>query len=198
MRRMMGFARGVGWNNSSGGEDLEPLAARPRRGISGQLPVGGPGEGPGWELRRGHHLQASAGLHSAIPTACGRLFNPQIYHEILHACCDHRWLLAIQRELIKDEEYMNSLREYGGSARDVRIISDSFQNDDEFMEKLVEKVKTDVKMSLTLCAVQESYERIRQKRDHHETQVVADDGRDPYAALRTGQQTGFGVQRTPL
>ena len=173
------------------------LALSWRTVISGQMPTegSGPGSNPqGWELRRGHHLQSSVGLHSPIRTACGREFNPQVYYEVLQACCDQQWLVAIQRELRTDTEYVNYLRQHGGAAKDVRMLTESVQHDDEFMAKLKEKLKTDEKMSLTLCAVQESYERIRKKRDQHETQVAADGGRDPYASMKAKQKGEFGSQ----
>ncbi|CCW63433.1 unnamed protein product [Phytomonas sp. EM1] len=176
---------------------LVNLVLQRRAVVSGQMPIGGD-DGKGWELRRGHHLQTSAGLHSTIRTACGRMFDPQTYHEMLQACCDHQWLLAIQRELCTDTEYMNYLRQHGGAARDMRVLTDSIYDDDEFMVKLIEKLKTDFKTSLSLCAIQASYERIRRKRDEHETQVAADGGRDPYASLKTGRQREFGSSRSPF
>ncbi|EPY31345.1 hypothetical protein STCU_03502 [Strigomonas culicis] len=63
------------------------------------------------------------------------------------------------------------------------------------MDKLKKELAADVGMSLTLCAMQDSYVRIREKRDRHETQVAADGGRDPYAAMRANQQGQFGSQR---
>ncbi|KPA79463.1 putative mitochondrial hypothetical protein [Leptomonas pyrrhocoris] len=173
------------------------LALSRRTVISGQMPTEGSGAGgtsQGWEMRRGHHLQSSVGLHSPIHTACGRDFNPQVYYEVLQACCDQQWLVAIQRELRTDTEYINYLRQNGGAAKDLRMLTDSVQHDDEFMVKLKEKLKTDDKLSLTLCAVQDSYERIRKKRDHHETQVAADGGRDPYASMKMKQKGEFGSQ----
>lgn len=169
-----------------------------RRGvISGQMPTeGGNGNGnpQGWEMRRGHHLQSSVGLHSPMETACGRRFNPQVYYEVLQACCDQQWLYAIQRELRNDTEYIEFLQQNGGAAKELRVLTDSCQHDDEMMLKLREKLKTDKKLSITLCAVQESYERIREKRDRHETQVAADGGKDPYASLKARQKNEFGSQ----
>lgn len=173
------------------------IACSRRTVITGQMPTegGAPGSNPqGWELRRGHHLQSSVGLHTPMRTACGRDFNPQVYYEVLQACCDQQWLVAIQREIRNDAEYVNYLREHGGAAKDMRMLTDNVQHDDEFMAKLKEKLKTDAKMSLTLCAVQDSYERIRKKRDHHETQVAADGGRDPYASMKAKQKGEFGSQ----
>ncbi|ORC91814.1 putative complement regulatory protein [Trypanosoma theileri] len=146
----------------------------------------------GWELRRGHHLQSSVGLHSPFPTACGRMFNPQLYYEVLQACCDQQWLQAIQREMRNDAEWMETLRTEGGVARSMNALTESTQHDDELMMKLRETLRTDRKMSLTLCAIQESYERIRRKRDMHETKVAADGGNDTYASMRQRQQGQFG------
>lgn len=172
-------------------------AASARTVISGQMPTdagadprGGSG---GWEMRRGHHLQSSVGLHSPIQTACGRSFNPQVYYEVLQACCDQQWLVAIQRELRTDTEYVAYLRQHGGAAKDIQTLTDSANHDDEFMAKLKARLTTDHKMSLTLCALQESYERIRKKRDQHETQVAADGGRDPYASMKSRQNGEFGA-----
>ncbi|KAG8345863.1 hypothetical protein TRVL_03308 [Trypanosoma vivax] len=177
---------------------LVPITAQHRTIIPGQIPTedaakgaGVPGS-PGWELRRGHHLHSSTGLHSPFPTACGRTFDPQLYHEVLQACCDSRWLEAIQREMRNDAEWIETLRREGGVAKAMNVLTESAHHDDEFMMKLKEALKTDKKMSLTLCAIQESYERIRNKRDMHETQVAADGGCDPYAALRQRQQGQFG------
>jgi len=164
--------------------------------ISGQMPTdsgnGSNGSSGGWEMRRGHHLQSSVGLHSPMKTACGREFNPQVYYEVLQACCDQQWMVAIQRELRTDAEYVGYLRQHGGAAKEIQALTDSAHHDDEFMVKLKEKLLKDHKMSLTLCALQDSYERIRKKRDQHETQVAADGGRDPYASMKARQQGEFG------
>ncbi|AIN98924.1 hypothetical protein LPMP_250590 [Leishmania panamensis] len=176
---------------------LGVLAMTRRAIIPGHIPTEGTrhsGNNQGWEMRRGHHLQSSIGLHTPIKTACGREFNPQVYYEVLQACCDQQWLVAIQRELRTDTEYINYLRQHGGAAKDMRILTDGVQHDDEFMAKLKEKLKTDEKVSLTLCAVQQSYERIRKKRDLHETQVAADGGRDPYASMKASRKGDFGSQ----
>lgn len=173
------------------------VVAQSRCVISGQIPtegMGGGGAAQGWEVRRGHHLQSSVGLHNSMRTACGRDFNPQVYYEVLQACCDQKWLVAIQRELRNDAEYVNHLREHGGVAKEMRMLTDSIHHDDELMVKLKERLKTDAKMSLTLCALQDSYERIRKKRDQHETQVAADGGRDPYASMRASGKGDFGTQ----
>ncbi|KEG14186.1 putative complement regulatory protein [Trypanosoma grayi] len=169
--------------------------------IPGQIPTdaasGDPAAGtPGWELRRGHHLQSSVGLHTPFPTACGRTFNPQLYYEVLQACCDQQWLQAIQREMRNDTEWVESLRREGGVAKAMNALTESTYHDDEFMMKLQDTLKTDKKMSLTLCAIQESYERIRNKRDMHETHVAADGGPDPYATMRQKQQGQFGNKLT--
>ncbi|KAH9586509.1 hypothetical protein LSM04_006790 [Trypanosoma melophagium] len=148
--------------------------------------------GGGWELQRGHHLQSSVGLHTSFPTACGRMFNPQLYYEVLQACCDRQWLQAIQREMRNDKEWVETLRTEGGVARSMNALTESTHHDDELMMKLRDTLKTDRKMSLTLCAIQESYERIRRKRDMHETQVAADGGHDTYASMRQRQQGQFG------
>lgn len=166
--------------------------------IPGHFPTegaGASGHPDGWELRRGHHLQSSVGLHTPFQTACGRLFDPQLYYEVLQACCDQQWMGAIQREIQKDSEYVTYLRQHGGAAKALRILTENTHHDDEFMNKLREQLKTDVKVSLTLCAVQDSYRRIREKRDDHETQVVADGGRDPYASMRAQQNASFGTQQ---
>ncbi|PWU96338.1 hypothetical protein C4B63_19g87 [Trypanosoma cruzi] len=174
------------------------LNVQRRTVITGQIPTSPTGgdapasSTPGWELRRGHHLHSSVGLHTSFPTACGRMFNPQLYYEVLQACCDQQWLQAIQRELRNDKEWMDTLRREGGVAKAMNALTESTHHDDEFMMKLRDTLKTDKKMSLTLCAIQESYERIRNKRDMHETQVAADGGDDPYAAMRRKQQGEFG------
>lgn len=173
-------------------------AAQPqRRGvISGHMPTdsGGNSSPAGWEMQRGHHLQSSVGLHSPMKTACGRDFNPQLYYEVLQACCDQQWLYAIQRELRTDTEYIQFIHQNGGAAKELRTLTDSCQHDDEMMLKLREKLKSDKKLAMTLCAVQDSYTRIRQKRDSHETQVAADGGKDPYSSMKARQQTDFGAQ----
>lgn len=149
----------------------------------------------GLELQRGHHLQSSVGLHSPIMTACGRSFDPQIYYEVLQACCDPQWMSAIQRELRTDSEYTDHLRSNGGVASDVRAITESVHHDDDLMIKLKDRLKTDVGVSLALCAIQDSYLRIRKKRDQHETQVAADGGMDPYATMKNRQKGEFGSQQ---
>nr|CCC94676.1 conserved hypothetical protein [Trypanosoma congolense IL3000] len=185
----------------AGGFCCANLILQLRSVIPGQVPTDGfsrdgggatqPGM-PGWELRRGHHLHSSVGLHTPYLTACGRMFNPQVYHEVLQACCDQSWLQAIQREMQSDTEWITMLRQEGGVAKAINTLTESTGHDDEFMMKLQETLKTDRKMSLTLCAIQESYQRIREKRDMHETQVAADGGHDPYAAMRQKQQGEFG------
>ncbi|CAD2217184.1 hypothetical protein, conserved [Angomonas deanei] len=169
----------------------------PRRTvIPGQLPTEGENGVPSnpLSLRKGHHLQSSVGLHTPYKTACGRMFDSQLYYEVLQACCDQQWMMAIQREVRNDEEYVNYLRQNGGAAKDLRALTDSVYHDDELMVKLKDRLKTDVGMSLALCALQESYARIREKRDQHETQVAADGGRDPYASLKSRQKDNFGMQ----
>jgi len=152
----------------------------------------------GWERSRSHHLQSSVGLHDSVVTACGRHFNPQVYHEVLQACCDSKWLAAIQTELRNDTEYVNYLLQHGGAAKDLRMLTDSTQHDDEFMMKLMNLVKKDKKISLMLCALQDSYQRIREKRDRHETRVAADGGRDPYEPLRQQTRASFGSHRPQM
>lgn len=149
----------------------------------------------GLELQRGHHLQSSVGLHSPIATACGRSFDPQVYYEVLQACCDPQWMSAIQRELRMDSEYAEYLRANGGVASEVRAITESVHHDDDLMMKLKDRLKTDKGISLALCAIQDSYMRIRRKRDQHETQVAADGGLDPYATMKDRQRGGFGAQQ---
>lgn len=149
-------------------------------------------------MQRGHHLQSSIGLHSPIDTKCGRQFDPQKYYEVLQACCDQQWMSAIQRELRNDTEYVQHLRQHGGAARDLRVMTDSVHHDDEFMTLLKQRLATDHTLSLTLCAVQESYQRIRSKRDTHETQVVADGGLDPYQTMKEKQRGGFGSNQPTM
>lgn len=173
------FSRRSQFTSVGGGSDFNGSASIPQ----------------GLELQRGHHLQSSVGLHSPIPTACGRQFDPQVYYEVLQACCDPQWMSAIQRELRNDTEYVEHLRTNGGAARDMRAMTDSVHHDDEFMVMLKERLKEDKTMSLTLCAVQDSYQRIRRKRDQHETQVAADGGRDPYATMKGRQKDQFGAQQ---
>ncbi|RNF10042.1 putative complement regulatory protein [Trypanosoma rangeli] len=170
------------------------LSLQRRTVIPGQIPTnaslgGGPASStPGWELRRGHQLHSSVGLHTPFPTACGRTFNPQLYYEVLQACCDQHWLQAIQRELRSDTEWMETLSREGGVAKTMNALTESTYHDDEFMMKMQDILETDKKMSLRLCAIQEGYERIRNERDMHETQVAADGGNDPYATMRKKQQ----------
>lgn len=149
----------------------------------------------GLEMQRGHHLQSSVGLHSSILTACGRSFDPQVYYEVLQACCDPQWMSAIQRELRTDTEYADFLRSNGGVASEVRAITENVHHDDELMRKLKDRLKVDKGISLSLCAIQDSYLRIRKKRDQHETQVAADGGRDPYATMKERQRDNFGAQQ---
>lgn len=149
----------------------------------------------GMSLQRGHHLHSSVGLHSPIATACGRQFDPQVYYEMLQACCDPQWLSAVQRELRNDTEYVDHLRQNGGAARDLRVLTEGIHHDDEFMAQLKERLKSDKTMSLSLCAVQDSYRRIRNKRDQHETQVAADGGHDPYSSMKLKQRDQFGAQQ---
>lgn len=87
--------------------------------------------------------------------------------------------MAIQREIRNGAEGIDYLRHNGGAAKDLSVLTERSQHDNEFMMKLQERFKTDHKMSLTLCAVLESYQRIRDERDRHETPVAADGGMDP-------------------
>jgi hypothetical protein len=149
---------------------------------SSHFPVSS-GDG-GWSLPSTHRLSASSGVHSIIHTACGRTFDPNIYQEMLTACCDQQWLQAIQRGILEDSEYVELIRTEGGAAAAVKQMSEGVTHDNEFMEKLKERLCTDRKISLSLCAMQDSYLRIRRKRDEHETRVAASGKEDPLSNLK--------------
>lgn len=148
----------------------------------------------GWTLPSTHRLAGAAGLHSIIDTACGRSFDPNIYQEMLTACCDQQWLGAIQRGTMEDAEYVEMVRTEGGAASTLQKMSEGVTHDNEFMVKLKEQLQRDRKVALSLCAMQDSYLRIRRKRDDHETRVAASGREDPTAQLKR-QKLSFGQLR---
>jgi hypothetical protein len=81
---------------------------------------------------------------------------------------------SIQQQLRSDKEYVEMVVREGGVAVQIEALQRQFSSDDEFIERLKDVVKTDRKVALSLCAMQEAYTRIRKKRDEHETTTAAD------------------------
>ena len=102
---------------------------------------------------------------------------------MVQACCDQKWMAAIQRGISEDKEYVEMLRTEGGAARTLDVITSGVRSDNEFMEKLKAVLTEDKKVALSLCALQDAYKRLREKRDLHETKNTAD-GKDSSGMLR--------------
>ena len=135
------------------------------------------------------------GIHSSFMTACGRRFDPNLYFEVLQAVCDAQWMAAIQKEVLNDVEYRTMIQKEGGAAKTVAKLMEDVNNDDQFIETLRVVLAQDRKVALSLCAVQEAYSRIRNKRDEQETKSAAE-GYDPYDTLKK-QRSQFGTPTGP-
>lgn len=117
-------------------------------------------------------------------TACGRMFDPTVFEEVLQAMCDQGWAQAIQKQLVQDREYMDMLQKEGGAAKTVdEMCSRGFANDEDALNKLKALLQDDRKTALSLCAITDGYTRIREKRDLSKTQTAAD-GHDPLESVR--------------
>lgn len=147
------------------------------------------------KLAPSNKFHASVGIHSSFMTACGRRFDPNLYFEVLQAVCDSQWMAAIQKEVLHDAEYRTMIQKEGGAAKTVAALMEGVTNDDEFIETLRVVLAKDRKVALSLCAVQEAYSRLRNKRDEQETKVAAE-GYDPYDSLKK-QRSAFGTPSAP-
>lgn len=149
--------------------------------------------GTPFELNRSHHLFNSVNLGTPFKTACGRNFDPQMYMEMLQAMVDQSWAQAVGRALKDDAEYVETVRTEGGAAQEIDRLGEGGRgSDDEFMAKLRVVLEKDKKVSLCVCAMQDAYGRVREKRDKHATEVAAR-GTDPLAALKGKSQFGAGT-----
>lgn len=171
--------------------DVQPFTLGARRGFVGAAGMPGEGDKP-WELPKTHHLQNSIGTATPYPTACGRMFDPILYQELIQACVDQSWCQAIQRQLREDSEYLSMLRTEGGGAQTIDDLykQGGFANDEEFLVKLKTVLTTDKRTSLAVTALQDAYSRLRKKRDIHQTEVAAT-GHDPYGSMKG--RTSFGT-----
>lgn len=138
-----------------------------------------------------HHLASTVGSHALIQTICGRTFDPNVCQEMISACCDHQWASAIQKGLQEDTEYVEMLQSEGGAALTLQRLSKTVKHDNEFLEKMKELLVTDRRVAIALCAMQDSYLRIRSKRDAHETRAAAD-GRDDVEHIKKERRLSFG------
>jgi hypothetical protein len=169
-----------------------------RRGVTGgKNATGLPfDEQYGFQLPKSHPNYNSTQLGGNFMTACGRRFDPQIYTEIIQAMTDQSWGQAIGRQLREDKEYMEMLRKDGGAAQKVdSIFQQGFSSDQEFMVKLKALLTVDAHAALGVCAIQDAYTAIREKRDAHATEVAAS-GHDPFAAVK--QRREFGQQQPKM
>jgi hypothetical protein len=124
-----------------------------------------------------------------VRSACGRVFDPAIYLQMLQAMMDRQWLAAIQLEVKKDKEYIEMMRSEGGVAQELDIISRKFGgSDDEFMQALSNRVKVDRNVALGICALQDGYVAIKKKRDMEKTRLAAEG--------KTGHQFRDEVKKT--
>jgi hypothetical protein len=163
---------------------LHPRRANSSSFSNSELPIG-----------HGHHLQTSVTRHSLIKTACGRNFDPNSYLEMVQACCDPKWLSAIQRACAQDKEYVDMLRTEGGTSKTIEFLSSGCKSDHEFMEKLKKVLQDDRKAALSLCALQKAYVDIREKRDLDESKRAADGGGDvqgKMSEVMRNNSGGFG------
>lgn len=142
-------------------------------------------------MPKNHQLTGTVGMHSLIKTACGRTFDMNHYQEMLQACCDHQWVNAIQRSLLEDSEYLDMLATEGGAALTLQQLTDGVQHENEFIEKLKVMLKEDRRVALSLCALQDSYLRIRNRRDKQETMSAAN-GPSGIASTMKQQRLAFG------
>jgi hypothetical protein len=148
-------------------------------------------EDGGMRMPANNPLAGTIGLHSTIETACGRSFDLNHYQEMLTACCDHQWVAAIQKGLSEDSEYLEMLRTEGGAGLSLQKMAEGVKHDNEFVEKLKVMLKEDRCVSLSLCALQDSYLSIRNRRDKQETVAVAAGKKDAATSMKQ-QRLAFG------
>ena len=129
-----------------------------------------------------------------IHTACGRRFDPMLFQELLQASSDPGWSAAIQRNLKDDAEYVAMLRTDGGGAMaiDELCLHGLGGSDEEAMGNLKKLLQSDRRAALSVCAIQDSYVKIREKRDVEQSKIAAEGGHDAYSSLRQNR-TPFGA-----
>ena len=115
---------------------------------------------------------------SAAPfkTSCGRTFDPMTFQELLQTVTDQSWATAIQRQMMTtDREYVKMLTQEGGGAMaiDELVLKGLGGNDEEAMGNLRRLLENDYKASLSVCALQDAYVALREKRDMSKTKEAA-------------------------
>ena len=111
-----------------------------------------------------------------IRTACGRTFDPMTFQELLQTVTDQSWATAIQRQMMTtDREYVRMLTKEGGGAMaiDDLVLKGLGGSDEEAMANLKKLLESDYKASLSVCALQDAYTVLREKRDMNKTKEAA-------------------------
>jgi hypothetical protein len=140
--------------------------------------AGAPGPNSGGVPKSNPYVNTQTSA-APIKTACDRTFDPMLFQEVIQATTDPQWSAAIQRYLREDGEYMNMmLREGGGGgmAIDQLITRGLGGSDEEAMQNLKRLLQTDRKAALTVCAIQDAYQKIRENRDLQQTKLAAEGG----------------------
>lgn len=131
-----------------------------------------------------------------IRTACGRTFDPMTFQELLQTVTDQSWATAIQRQMMTaDREYVKMLTKEGGGAMaiDELVMRGLGGSDEEAMANLKKLLETDFKASLSVCALQDAYTVLREKRDMSKTKEAAGvSGVNEAASLRAPFGGGSG------
>jgi len=155
------------------------------------------------EWNRMHHLNNSLPVGTPFVTKCGRTFCPILYQEMINAMADQRWLNAIQKGLRHDAEYQTMLKTRGGGGLAFDDLCKRLGHqaqDQEVFDELKLLLETDDKASLSMCAMLDSFEAIKEKRDHYKTEMVAE-GRSheagPYGLAQKGQEPFGSSSRSP-
>lgn len=161
------------------------------QGFGGKAATGLPmDETEGWQIPKMHKNFNTINLGTSYKTACGRIFDPDIYGELMQAMSDQSWAQAIGRKLGEDKEYIYMLRTKGGAAQKVdQIVKRGVSNDEEFMRKLKVLLEADAEAALGVCAIQDAYAAIRKKRDEHSTDAIAE-GQSPLSIAQKGREFG--------
>eukprot|EP00760_Papus_ankaliazontas_P007736 PhM_4_TR13498/c0_g1_i1/m.72950 len=152
------------------------------------------------EWSRHHHLFSSQPMGTPYMTACGRSFDPQLYHETMNALSDQRWVVALQRKMREDAEYVTMLRTEGGAGLALDALAHTqVQNEEEAYWAMRKVLETDRKAALASCAMQDAFKKIKQNRDVGKTQIASmDGGAGTVRGMQQRMQQPFGNTNMPM
>eukprot|EP00759_Apiculatamorpha_spiralis_P031096 PhF_6_TR32862/c0_g1_i2/m.48362 len=127
-----------------------------------------------FEWNRQHHLTNSLPTGSPYKTKCGRTFDPNLYFEMMNAICDQKWIGAIHRHLRDDSEYQHMVRTTGNGATAFdALCQQNVMGDDQAYTEMKNLMENDQRASLSVCALLDAYQKIKDNRDEYKTMLAA-------------------------